>query len=66
MFLGSLMSILMLFFAYCQRFLKYLQEIDVCILPNNNTTLALSDIYITFQSCFISFMEYFFYRFFTL
>ena len=56
MFLGPLMPILMLVFAWCQRFLKYLQQIELYNLPNNNTTLALGDIYITFQSCVISFI----------
>ena len=37
-----------------------MQQIEVCNLPNNNTTLAFSDIYITFQSCVISFMTYFY------
>ena len=60
------MPILMLFFAYCRRFLKYWQEIEVCNLPNNNTTLPLSDIYITFRSSFVSFMIFFFRLFITL
>ena len=35
-----------------------MQKIEVCNLPNNNTTLALSDIYITFQSCAILFVTF--------
>ena len=38
----------------------FLQQIELCNLPNHNTTLALSDNHITFQSCVISFMTFFY------
>ena len=37
-----------------------MQQIEVGSLPNDNTTLPLSDIYLTFQSCVISFMTFFY------
>ena len=36
-------------FCIASMVLKYLQQIEVCNLPNNITTLALSDIYINFN-----------------